>query len=208
MTDFTKTRQMFNIPEGMIYLNGNSLGPLPSAAAGRVAEVVSDEWGKLLIQGWNKAGWMAQSTALGDRIGRLIGAPEGSVIVGDTLTIKVYQALSAALELRPERRVILSDSGNFPTDLYMAQGLIGTLGDGYELKVVAPEDVDAALDETIAVMMLTEVDYATSRKHDMAALTAKAHEVGALALWDLAHSAGALPIDLTAANADFAVGCT
>ena len=208
MTDFTKTRQMFNIPDGMIYLNGNSLGPLPSAAAGRVAEVVSDEWGKLLIQGWNKAGWMAQSTALGDRIAGLIGAPGGSVIVGDTLTIKVYQALASALELRPERRVILSDNGNFPTDLYMAQGLIGTLGDGYELKVVAPEDVEAALDETVAVMMLTEVDYATGRKHDMAALTAKAHEVGALAMWDLAHSAGAVPVDLSAANADFAVGCT
>lgn len=151
---------------------------------------------------------MAQSTALGDRIGGLIGAPAGTVMVGDTLTIKVYQALSAALEACPERRVILSDSGNFPTDLYMAQGLIGTLGDGYELKVVAPEDVEAALDETIAVMMLTEVDYATGRKHDMVALTKKAHSVGAITVWDLAHSAGAVPVDLSAANADFAVGCT
>ncbi len=199
---------MFDLPNGVTYLNGNSLGPLPVAAKTRVAEVVSAEWGELLIRGWNKAGWMAQPAVLGDRIGRLIGADAGTVMVGDTLTIKVYQALSAALELRPERRVVLSDSGNFPTDLYMAQGLIGTLKDGYELKVVAPEEVANALDETVAVLMLTEVDYATSRLHDMAALTANAHSVGVLTLWDLAHSAGAIPIDLTAAKADFAVGCT
>ncbi|MEE9454384.1 MAG: kynureninase [Paracoccaceae bacterium] len=208
MTDFPVTKARFILPEGLVYLNGNSLGPLPRAAVDRVGRVVVDEWGQLLIRGWNKAGWMGQSTRLGDRIGELIGAAKGAVIVGDTLTIKVYQALSAALEMRPERRVILSDNGNFPTDLYMAQGLIGTLGDGYELKVVDPCDVADALDETIAVMMLTEVDYATGRKHDMAALTALAHDVGALALWDLAHSAGAVPIDLTAAGADFAVGCT
>lgn len=208
MTDFTKPRAMFDLPDGVTYLNGNSLGPLPHAAKARVAEMVSAEWGELLIRGWNKAGWMAQPAVLGDRIGRLIGADAGTVMVGDTLTIKVYQALSAALELRPERRVILSDSGNFPTDLYMAQGLIGTLKDGYELKVVAPEDVAEALDETVAVLMLTEVDYATSRLHDMTALTAKAHSVGAITVWDLAHSAGAIPIDLTAAKADFAVGCT
>ncbi len=208
MSDFSTTKVKFSLPEGLIYLNGNSLGPLPRAAADRVGKVVADEWGQLLIHGWNKAGWMGQSARLGDRIGGLIGAPEGSVIVGDTLTIKVYQALSTALEMRPERRVILSDNGNFPTDLYMAQGLIGTLGDGYELKVVDPKDVADALDETVAVMMLTEVDYATGRKHDMAALSALAHGVGALTLWDLAHSAGAVPIDLTAAAADFAVGCT
>ncbi len=208
MTDFAKTRAMFDIPEGVTYLNGNSLGPLPSAAKARVAGVVADEWGELLIRGWNKAGWMAQPAVLGDRIAPLIGAPKGSVMVGDTLTIRVYQALSAALELVPDRRVILSDSGNFPTDLYMAQGLIGTLGDGYELRVVAPEEVSEALDDSIAILMLTEVDYATSRLHDMAALTARAHAVGAVTVWDLAHSAGAIPIDLTGTNADFAVGCT
>ena len=174
----------------------------------RVQTTMLDEWGKLLITGWNKAGWMAKSTQLGDRIARLVGAPDGSVIVGDTLTIKVYQALSAALEMRPERRVILSDNGNFPTDLYMAQGLIGTLDKGYSLKVVAPEDVAGAIDETVAVVMLTEVDYQSARKHDMAALTAAAHAAGALTVWDLAHSAGALPVDLTGTGADFAVGCT
>ncbi len=208
MTDFAKTKALFNIPEGMVYMNGNSLGPLPVAANARVSEVVTEEWGKLLITGWNRAGWMAQSTKLGDRIGRLIGAPKGSVMVGDTLSIKVYQAVSAALKMRPERRVVLSDSGNFPTDLYMVQGLIGLLGDDYELKIVAPEEVESALDETVAVLMLTEVDYQTARKHDMAALTAKAHAVGALAVWDLAHSAGAIPVDLTTAGADFAMGCT
>lgn len=208
MSIFERKKMEFDIPDGLVYMNGNSLGPLPKAAVARVNAVVKEEWGKLLITGWNKAGWMAQSTDLGDRIGALVGAPKGSVMVGDTLTIKVYQALSAALEMRPERRVILSDSGNFPADLYMAQGLIGTLGDGYELKVVAPEDVADALDETVAVMMLTEVDYASGRKHDMGALTALAHGVGALAVWDLAHSAGAVPVDLTNANADFAMGCT
>jgi len=205
---FEGKKAAFDIPAGMIYMNGNSLGPLPKGAVARVNAVVKDEWGKLLITGWNKAGWMAQSTTLGDRIGKLIGAPVDTVMVGDTLTIKVYQAVSAALEMRPERRVVLSDSGNFPTDLYMVQGLIGTLGDGYDLKVVAPEDVASALDDTVAVLMLTEVDYATGRKHDMAALTAKAHAVGALTVWDLAHSAGAVPVDVTTAKADFAVGCT
>ena len=208
MSVFSRTRPAFEIPQDLVYMNGNSLGPLPAKAAMRVQTTMLDEWGKLLITGWNKAGWMAKSTQLGDRIAGLVGAPDGSVIVGDTLTIKVYQALSAALEMRPERRVILSDNGNFPTDLYMAQGLIGTLDKGYSLKVVAPEDVAGAIDETVAVVMLTEVDYQSARKHDMAALTAAAHAAGALTVWDLAHSAGALPVDLTGTGADFAVGCT
>jgi len=208
MTDFSKTRAAFDIPKDVVYLNGNSLGPLPHTALSRVQNIMTEEWGKLMIRGWNKAGWMAQSRGLGDRIGRLLGAPDGSVIVGDTLTIKVYQAISAALEMRPERRIILSDSGNFPTDLYMAQGLIGTLGEGYELKIVAPEAVEDAIDDSIAVMMLTEVDYQTARKHDMYALTKKAHDNGVVTVWDLAHSAGAVPVDLTGSNADFAVGCT
>ncbi|PKP71148.1 MAG: kynureninase [Alphaproteobacteria bacterium HGW-Alphaproteobacteria-4] len=208
-TDFTATRALFDLPEALIYLDGNSLGPLPRAAAARVAQTVTDEWGQMLIGGWNRAGWMDQPARLGDRVGRLIGAEPGSVVLGDTLSIKVYQALASALELAaPGRRVVLSDSGNFPTDLYMAEGLIRSLGQGHELRVVAPEAVAAALDETIAVVMLTEVDYRTGRKHDMAALTAKAHELGIVTVWDLAHSAGALPVDLAAAAADFAVGCT
>ncbi len=208
MTDFDATRALFQLPEGIVYLDGNSLGPLPKTAAARIARTVEAEWGGLLIGGWNEAGWMAQPARLGDRIGRLIGAPAGSVVLGDTLSIKVYQALAAALALRPERRVILSDDGNFPSDLYMAAGLIGLLGPDYELRTVAPDAVADALTDEIAVLMLTEVDYRTGRRHDMADLTRAAHRVGALTVWDLAHSAGALPVDVTAAQADFAVGCT
>ena len=208
MADFTRTKALFHLPDGVIYLDGNSLGPLPLAARERIARVVSEEWGAMLIRGWNDAGWMDQPGRVGDRIGRLIGAPPGTVVMGDTLSIKVYQAVAAALELRPERRVILSDRGNFPSDLYMADGLIRSLDQGHELRLVAPEDVSGALDENVAVLMLTEVDYRTGRRHDMARLTQAAHAVGALTVWDLAHSAGALPIDLAGAGADFAVGCT
>ncbi|WP_296640967.1 kynureninase [Roseinatronobacter sp.] len=208
MTDFAHTRTMFDLPEGVIYLDGNSLGPLPRAAKDRVARAIADEWGQMLITGWNKAGWMDLPARVGDRVGRLIGAQPGTVVMGDTLSIKVYQALASALELRPERRVILSDTGNFPSDLYMADGLCRTLGPDYALKTVAPEAVEDAIDDHVAVLMITEVDYRTGRKHDMARLIAKAHAAGALVVWDLAHSAGAIPVDLAGANADFAVGCS
>lgn len=208
MTDFTATKAMFRLPEGVIYLDGNSLGPLPRAAAARVAQTVEAEWGEMLITGWNRAGWMDMPARLGNRIARLIGAPEGTVVLGDTLSIKVYQALASALEMRPERRVILSDTGNFPTDLYMAEGLARTLGPGYRVKTVAPEEVANHIDEDVAVLMLTEVDYRTGRLHDMYALTEAAHAAGALTIWDLAHSAGAIPVDVTRGRADFAVGCT
>ncbi len=207
-TDFAATRAMFHLPDGIIYLDGNSLGPLPRTAAARVAQVVEAEWGRMLITGWNKAGWMEQPSRVGNRIATLIGAEAGSVVMGDTLSIKVYQALAAAVEMNPSRRVILSDTGNFPSDLYMAEGLCRTLGDGYTLKTVAPEAVADHIDDTVAVTLLTEVDYRTGRKHDMAALTALAHDKGAITIWDLAHSAGALPVHLAACGADFAVGCT
>ncbi|MET4129322.1 kynureninase [Roseovarius sp. MBR-6] len=208
MTDFTATRAMFHLPEGVIYLDGNSLGPLPRAAEAAMARVMRDEWGEMLITGWNRAGWMAQPRRLGDRIARLIGAEPGHVVLGDTLSVKVYQALAAALALCPDRRVILSDSGNFPSDLYMAEGLIKALGQGHELRVVAPEEVADAITEEVAVTLITEVDYRTGRLHDMKDLTARAHAAGALTVWDLAHSAGALPVDVAGAGADFAVGCT
>ncbi|WP_071798778.1 kynureninase [Natronohydrobacter thiooxidans] len=208
MTDFAATRARFDLPEGMIYLDGNSLGPLPKGVAARVTQAITEEWGRMVITGWNRAGWMDLPARVGDRVGRLIGAPPGTVTMGDTLSIKVYQALASALELTPERRVILSDTGNFPSDLYMADGLCRTLGPDYRLKTVAPEDVEAAIDDTIAVLLLTEVDYRTGRKHDMARLIAKAHQKGALVVWDLAHSAGAIPVDVTGANTDFAVGCS
>ncbi len=208
VTDFARTRDLFHLPDGVVYLDGNSLGPLPKAAKARLENTLEAEWGEMLIRGWNQAGWMDMPTKIGDRVGRLIGAPAGSVVMGDTLSIKVYQALASALELRPERRVVLSDKGNFPTDLYMAQGLLASLDHGYQLKVVEPEEVEDAIDETVAATMITEVDYRTGRLHDMTALTKRAHEAGAIAIWDLAHSAGALPVDVTAAGADFAVGCT
>jgi kynureninase len=208
MTDFARTRALFHLPEGVVYLDGNSLGPLPIAARERVAKMLSEEWGEHLIRGWNSAGWFVQPRKVGDRVGRLIGAPAGTVVMGDTLSIKVYQALASALGLNPKRRVVLSDSGNFPSDLYMAQGLLGSLGHDYVLKVVEPEEVDAAIDDSVAVVMLTEVDYRTGRLHDMKALTAKAHAAGTLVISDLAHSAGALPVDVTAQDVDFAVGCT
>ena len=208
MTDFAATKALFHLPAGMVYLDGNSLGPLPLAAPARVAATVEREWGEMLITGWNRAGWMDKPMAVGNRIARIVGAEPGSIAMGDTLSIKVYQALASALEMNAPRRVILSDSGNFPSDLYMAQGLCRTLGPEYELRIVDPEDVMDAIDETVAVTLITEVDYRTGRKHDMAAITARAHAMGALTIWDLAHSAGALPVDLAGAGADFACGCT
>jgi kynureninase len=201
-------KDVFHLPEGLVYLDGNSLGPLPRGAAERAAQVISREWGDDLIRAWNSAGWMTLPKRVGDRIARLIGAPEGSVATGDTLSIKVYQALDAALKMRPDRQVILSDSGNFPSDLYMAQGLIGTIGKGHQLRTPAPEDVADAITDEVAVVMLTHVDYRTGRMHDMAAITERAHAAGAVMIWDLAHSAGAVPVAIEASGAEFAVGCT
>ena len=201
-------KDRFSLPDGMIYLDGNSLGPLPVGTAEKVQDVVQAQWGAHLIKGWNLDGWMAQPARVGNRIARLIGAPEGSVTMGDTLSVKVFQALSAALKMRPDRRVILSDSGNFPSDLYMAEGLIQQLGQGYELRIVAPEEVASAMTDDVAVAMITQVDYRTGRMHDMAQVTTAAHGAGAVMLWDLAHSAGAVPVDVAACDAEFAVGCT
>ena len=208
MTDFEWTKSQFYVPEGMIYLDGNSLGPLPRNAKDRVGASMTDQWGEMLITGWNKAGWMDMPRRVGDRIARILGAANGSIVMGDTLSIKVYQALSSALDLRPDRRVILSDSGNFPSDLYMAEGLIKSLDRDYELRVVAPEDAYDAIDDDVAVTLITEIDYRTGRRHDMQAITERAHACGAITVWDLAHSAGAVDVDLTGANVDFAIGCT
>lgn len=201
-------KHLFDLPDGVIYLDGNSLGPLPKGAPERAQKAITEEWGVELIRAWNVAGWMALPQKVGDRICKLIGAQPGTVATGDTLSIKVYQALAAALDMRPDRRVILSDNGNFPTDLYMASGLIKTLDRGYELRTPDPEQVLSEIAEDVAVVMLTHVDYRTGRMHDMEAVTKAAHEAGAVMIWDLAHSAGAVPVDLTGSNAEFAVGCT
>jgi len=201
-------KDRFEIPDGVIYLDGNSLGVLPKGAADRAAKTISAEWGQDLIKAWNTAGWMALPKVIGDKIAPLVGAQQGTIATGDTLSIKVYQAVAAALRMRPTRKVILSDNGNFPTDLYMARGLIDTIGKDHELRVVDPEAVADAITDEVAAVMLTQVDYRTGRMHDMDAITKKAHEAGAVMIWDLAHSAGAVPVDLTRSNAEFAVGCT
>ena len=201
-------KELFAIPKGMIYLDGNSLGPMPKVVPQRMREVVSEEWGQQLIKGWNVSHWMQLPGRVGNMVAKLIGAPPGSVMTGDTLTIKVYQALAAALNMRPHRKVILSDNGNFPTDLYIAEGLIDTIGNQHELRLVDPEDVVNAIDESVAVVLLTEVDYRSGRKHDMNSITERAQQAGAVMIWDLAHSAGALPVDLTACGCEIAVGCT
>lgn len=205
---YDDTKALFHLPDGVIYLDGNSLGALPLGVAERVNRVITTEWGVELIRAWNTAGWYVQPRHLGDRIARLIGAEAGSVMVGDTLSLKVYQALAAALDMSPSRKIVLSDTGNFPTDLYMAEGLIATLGRGHQVRLVAPEEIESALSEEVAVLCITEVDYRTGRRHDMADLTAKAHALGIVTVWDLAHSAGALPVDLAGSGADFAAGCT
>ena len=201
-------KDAFILPDGVIYLDGNSLGPMPKAVSARVQSMLTDEWGEMLIRGWNGAGWMDQPSRVGDQVARIIGAPQGTVVMGDTLSLKVFQALAAAIKMVPDRRVILSDTGNFPSDLYMAEGLVGLLEQGYELRTVDPEDVLGAVDNTVAVVMLTQVDYRTGRMHDIKAITQAVQSQGAVMLWDLAHSAGAVEVDLAGSKCEFAIGCT
>ncbi len=201
-------REEFLAPEGMIYLDGNSLGLMPKSVPARIARTAQVEWGQDLITSWNKHGWFHLPRVTGNKIAQLIGAAADSVIVADTISVDVFKVLSAALALRRGRKIILSDSGNFPSDLYVAQGLTTFLTDGHELRIVAAEELSSAITEDVAVVMATEVDYRTSRRHDMAAITAQAHSKGALTIWDLAHSAGAFAVNIDAAKADFAVGCT
>ena len=204
-----KLRDQFELPAGVIYLDGNSLGVLPKTAAGRVAEAVTKDWGQGLIRSWNSAGWVDFPQRLGDKIARLIGAAAGEVVATDSTSINLYKVLSAALNIAaadaPGRKVIVSERSNFPTDLYIAEALCKERG--LQLKLVEPDDITAALTPDVAVLMLTHVNYRTGTMHDMTVLTAAAHAAGALTVWDLAHSAGAVQVDLHAAQADFAVGC-
>jgi kynureninase len=200
-------RDAFVLPEGMIYLDGNSLGALPRTTAQRVADCIAQEWGRDLITSWNKAGWIELPRRLGDKIARLVGAAPGEVLVADSTSVNLFKVLAAALALRPGRRTILSDRGNFPSDLYMAQGLAALRDAGHRLHLAEPDAVLADIGSDTAVVMLTEIDYRSGRRHDMRAITAAAHRAGALTIWDLAHSAGAGPVDLGGCGADFAVGC-
>ena len=202
-------RAQFTLPEGVIYLDGNSLGVLPESTPARVAEVVQQEWGQGLIRSWNSAGWITLPQRVGDKIARLVGAAPGELVVADSTSVNLFKVLSAALRIAqadaPQRRVIVSERSNFPTDLYIAQSLAAQ--HGMTLELLAAEDIPARLRDDVAVLMLTQVNYRSGRLWDMAALTAQAHAAGVLALWDLAHSAGAVPVDLNGAQADFAIGC-
>jgi kynureninase len=200
-------RRRFDIPDGLVYLDGNSLGALHTEAHADVAHVVANEWGRGLIRSWNDADWINAPTRIGDKIARLLGASPGEVVVTDSTSVNIFKLLAAALRARPERRVIVSEVGNFPADLYVAQGLVELLGDRYELRLVDESEVPAALDSDVAVLMLTQVDYRTGRLLDMADLTKLAHEHGAMMLWDLCHSAGAVEVDLESSGTDLAVGC-
>ena len=203
-------RQNFCLPDGIVYLDGNSLGALPRAAPERVQQVVAQEWGTHLIGSWNQAGWFGMPLRLGDLLAPLIGAGPGEVAVTDSTSVNLFKVLAAALQMQSAtpRRTIVSERANFPSDLYIAEALTSWLARGYRLKLVdTAHELMAAIDDDTAVLMLTHVNYRSGALHDMQALTAHAHDNGALAIWDLAHSAGALEIDLGGANADFAVGC-
>jgi kynureninase len=198
-------RDRFVLPEGVIYLDGNSLGPLPKATKARIAAVLEREWGDALIRSWTEHGWIELQFRVGEKIARLIGAAPGTTVVADSTSVNLFKLLAAALEQRPERKVILTEEGNFPTDLYIAEGLVALLQRGHVLRVV--RDVARELDAGTAVVMLTHVNYRTGAMHDMASITRRAHDAGALVLWDLSHSIGAVPLQLEADGVDLAVGC-
>lgn len=206
-------REQFDLPEGVIYLDGNSLGVLPRTTAARVQQVVRQEWGHGLIRSWNTAGWIDLPQRVGNKIAQLVGAGENELVVADSTSVNLFKVLSAALRISkadtpndtPARRCIVSERSNFPTDLYIAESLARE--HGMRLVLVEPDDIAQHLNADLAVLMLTQVNYRSGRLHDMAALTGAAHDAGGLTVWDLAHSAGALPVDLHGSHADFAVGC-
>ncbi|MBA3666946.1 MAG: kynureninase [Sphingomonas sp.] len=201
-----ETRQRFRLPEGKIYLDGNSLGALPLSTAGRIAGVVEREWGDDLIVSWNKHHWIDAPSRIAAKLAPIVGAGADEMLIADSTSVNLFKLLAAALAARPGRTVILSDQGNFPADLYIAQGLARMLP-GVTLRTVPADTIDQALDDQVAVLTLTQVDYRSGRRHDLAARTAAAHRAGALTLWDLSHSAGAIEIDLAGSAADMAVGC-
>ncbi|WP_287876959.1 kynureninase [Aquitalea sp.] len=206
-------RQQFRLPQDVIYLDGNSLGVLPQAAEERSLQVLRQEWGEGLIRSWNSAGWFELPRRLGNKLGQLLGAGADEVVITDTTSLNIFKALAAAIRIQqanaPQRKVIVSERDNFPTDLYMIQGMIDLLQQGYAMRLIDDSlPLEQALDEDVAVLLLSHVNYRTGAMHDMAAVTAQAHRHGALTIWDLAHAAGAVPVDLNASEADFAVGCT
>jgi kynureninase len=200
-------RTRFALPEGVVYLDGNSLGARPKVAAARAQSVIGEEWGNGLIRSWNDADWIGLPAKVGDKLGQLIGAAPGEVVACDSTSVNLFKLLSAAFVLRPGRRVLLTDRDNFPTDNYVAEGVAAFLDGKVEIRVLPAEEILAAIDQDVAVVSLTQVNYRTGRIYDMAKISAAATAMGALSLWDLSHSAGAIPVDLTGAGADLAVGC-
>jgi kynureninase len=200
-------RENFLLPDGVIYLDGNSLGPPPRRTIERLEDVLLREWGKDLVRSWTSHDWIDLPERVAAEIAGLIGASADEVVVADSTSVNIFKLLGAALRLRPDRTVVVSENENFGTDLYVAQGLADLLGGGASLRLVDRSRLAAALDDEVAVLMLTQVDFRTGLMHDMEAWTEAAHEAGALILWDLAHSAGALPVDLASCGADLAVGC-
>ncbi len=199
-------RSRFRLPRGVIYLDGNSLGPPPVAIQARMAAVVAGEWGRGLVRSWNDAGWIGAPAKVGGKIASLIGAASHEVVVADSTSVNLFKLLMAATTARPRRGVILTVTGDFPTDLYLARGAASVLP-GVEVRAVSESEIEAALDQDVAVLLLSHVHYKTGARRDMAAITATAHAAGALTLWDLSHSAGAVEVDLRAADVDLAVGC-
>lgn len=199
-------RDRFALPKGVIYLDGNSLGALPRTTPARLQAVATEQWGEGLIRSWNAHGWIDAARRIGARIAPFIGAQPDEVVVADSTSVNLYKLLVAALKARPGRGTILSEPGNFPTDLYMADGAAWSVGDA-RVKTVPVADIVEAIDDDVAVLLLTHVHYKTGAMLDMAAITAAAQAKGALVLWDLSHSVGAVPIDLNGCNADLAVGC-
>lgn len=200
-------RDRFQLRDGMIYLDGNSLGALPKVTAERIGKAVTSEWGEGLITSWLGAEWSTAPGRIGDKIAKLIGANAGEVIASESTSINIFKALTAALSLHPERTVILSEKTNFPTDVYMMQGIEAFTRGRIKAVTVEPDKVIDALDDNVAVLLLTQVHYKSGQIRDMAEVTRKAHDAGALVIWDLSHSAGAIEVNLNGAGADFAVGC-
>ena len=200
-------RDLFTLPEGVIYLDGNSLGVLPRAAPARIAQVVTEEWGHGLIRSWNTASWFDLPQRLGDKVARLIGAAPGEVVCTDSTSVNLYKVLFAALSQQKDsgRKLVVSERSNFPTDLYIAESLCRERG--FTLKLIDAGELPTVLNDEVALLMLTHVNYRTGAMHDMKAITAAAHAAGALTVWDLAHSAGAVPVALNDSNADYAIGC-
>ena len=200
-------RQEFTLNDDEIYLDGNSLGPVSASVRRRVNEVLDDEWGRGLVRSWNDAGWMGEPTRLGDRLAPLIGAQPGEVLVADTLTFLIAKLIGAALEQRPERHVVLTDAANFHSDIYIIEAMCERAGRPVTMKTIDRDRLDEDLNDDVALVELTQVDYRTGESLDMVGITERVHAAGALMLWDFAHSAGAVPLDVTGANVDFAAGC-